>query len=102
MENMNISAVDTAMETTASVTAGLKNKLCNRIIHQKMTILKLQPKESNAEERLDAGCEIKRWKTAANELLFFISSIGYLRADKPQGFGDRVPSSRQAAKRSSK
>lgn len=48
-----------------------------------MTKLKMQPKESNAEERLDAGCEIKRWKTAANELLFFISSIGYLRADKP-------------------
>lgn len=67
-----------------------------------MTTLKMQPKESNAEEQLHAGCEIKRWKTAANELLFFISSIGYLRADKPREREGRVLASRQAAKRSSK
>ncbi len=45
----------------------------------------------SSEERPDAGCEIKRWKAAAEMLSFFILSTGYLQANKPRGLGWSPP-----------
>lgn len=63
-----------------------------------MTRLKMQPKESTAEEQLHTGCEIKRWKAVANEAAVFhifhrISPSGKtsgVRGQRPQA-GVRLP-----------
>ena len=43
-----------------AVSAGLKNKLCKCNKHQNSDNTKNAVKQGNAEERPDAGCEIKR------------------------------------------
>lgn len=53
-----------------------------RLIHKILDHTKITAKQGNAEERPDAGCEIKRWNSASEMSQFFINSIGYLRADK--------------------
>ena len=80
----------------------LKNKLCKCNFPKNIYNTKNAAKSGNAEERPDAGCEIKRWKAAAEMSSFFIIPPDISKADKPQGFGDRVPDSRQAANLSSK
>ena len=42
-----------------------KNKPCKRNNRQISDNTKIAAKQGNAEERPDAGCEIKRWKAAA-------------------------------------
>ena len=79
-----------------------KNKPCKRNNRQISDNTKIAAKHGNAEERPDAGCEIKRWKAAAEMSSFFNIPPDISKADKPQGFGDRVPDSRQAANLSSK
>ena len=79
-----------------------KNKPCKRNNRQISDNTKIAAKQGNAEERPDAGCEIKRWKAATKMSSFFIVPPDISKADKPQGFGDRVPDSRQAANLSSK
>ena len=81
---------------------GLKNKLCKCNFPKINDNTKNAAKSGNAEERPDAGCEIKRWKAMAEMSSFFIVPPDISKADKPQGFGDRVPDSRQAANLSSK
>ena len=78
------------------------NKLCKRNNRQISDNTKIAAKQGNAEERPDAGCEIKLWKAAAEMSSFFNIPPDISKADKPQGFGDRVPDSRQAANLSSK
>ena len=54
---------------------GLKNKLCKCNKQQNSDNTKNATKKGNAEERPDAGCGIKRRKTAAEKMpLFFLSS----------------------------
>ena len=79
-----------------------KNKPCKRNNRQISDNTKIAAKQGNAEERPDAGCEIKRWKAAAEMSSVFNIPPDISKADKPQGFGDRVPDSRQAANLSSK
>ena len=79
-----------------------KNKPCKRNNRQISDNTKIAAKQGNAEERPDAGCEIKWWKAAAEMSSFFNIPPDISKADKPQGFGDRVPDSRQAANLSSK
>ena len=79
-----------------------KNKPCKRNNRQISDNTKIAAKQGNAEERPDAGCEIKLWKAAAEMSSFFNIPPDISKADKPQGFGDRVPDSRQAANLSSK
>lgn len=71
-----------------------KNKLCKRNNRQISDNTKIAAKQGNAEERPDAGCEIKRWEAAAEMSSFFNIPPDISKADKPQGFGDRVPDSR--------
>jgi hypothetical protein len=47
------------------------NKLCKRNNRQISDNTKIAAKQGNAEERPDAGCEIKRWKAAAEMSSFF-------------------------------
>ena len=49
----------------------MKNKLCKWISHKNFDNTKIAAKQGNAEERPDAGCEIKRWKAAAEMSSFF-------------------------------
>ena len=79
-----------------------KNKPCKRNNRQISDNTKIAAKLGNAEGRPDAGCEIKRWKAAAEMSSFFNIPPDISKADKPQGFGDRAPDSRQAANLSSK
>jgi len=74
--------------------AGMKNKPCKRNNRQISDNTKIAAKQGNAEERPDAGCEIKLWKAAAEMSSFFNIPPDISKADKPQGFGDRVPDSR--------
>lgn len=71
-----------------------KNKPCKRNNRQISDNTKIAAKQGNAEERPDAGCEIKRWKAAAEMSSVFNIPPDISKADKPQGFGDRVPDSR--------
>ena len=48
-----------------SVRQGLKNKLCKCNFPKNIYNTKNAAKSGNAEERPNAGCEIKRWKAAA-------------------------------------
>ena len=70
-----------------------KNKPCKRNNRQISDNTKIAAKQGNAEERPDAGCEIKRWKAAAEMSSVFNIPPDISKADKPQGFGDRVPDS---------
>ena len=79
-----------------------KNKPCKRNNRQISDNTKIAAKHGNAEERPDAGCEIKRWKAVAEMSSVFNIPPDISKADKPQRFGDRVPDSRQAANLSSK
>ena len=88
--------------TTEALKTVPKNKPCKRNNRQISDNTKIAAKQGNAEERHDAGCEIKRWKAAAAMSSFFNIPPDIPKADKPQGFGDRVPDSRQAANLSSK
>ena len=67
-----------------------KNKPCKRNNRQISDNTKIAAKQGNAEERPDAGCEIKWWKAAAEMSSFFNIPPDISKADKPQGFGDRV------------
>ena len=71
-----------------------KNKPCKRNNRQISDNTKISAKQGNAEEQPDAGCGIKRWKAAAEMSSFFNIPPDISKADKPQGFGDRVPDSR--------
>ena len=71
-----------------------KNKPCKRNNRQISDNTKISAKQGNAEGRPDAGCEIKRWEAAAEMSSFFNIPPDISKADKPQGFGDRVPDSR--------
>lgn len=73
---------------------GSENKPCKRNNRQISDNTKIAAKQGNAEERPDAGCEIKRWKAAAEMSSVFNIPPDISKADKPQGFGDRVPDSR--------
>ena len=79
-----------------------KNKPCKRNNRQISDNTKIAAKHGNAEERPDADYEIKRRKAAAEMSSFFNIPPTISKADKPQGLGDRVPDSRQAANLSSK
>ena len=68
-----------------------KNKPCKRNNRQISDNTKIAAKQGNAEERPDAGCEIKWWKVAAEMSSFFNIPPDISKADKPQGSGDRVP-----------
>lgn len=48
-----------------------KNKPCKRNNRQISDNTKIAAKQGNAEERPDAGCEIKLWKAAAEMSSFF-------------------------------
>ena len=65
---------------------GLKNKPCKRNNRQISDNTKIAAKQGNAEERPDAGCEIKRWKAAAEMSSFFNIPPDISKADKPQEF----------------
>ena len=79
-----------------------KNKPCKRNNRQISDNTKIAAKHGNAEERPDAGCEIKRWKTVAEMSSFFNIPPDISKADKPQEFEGRALNSRQAANLSSK
>ena len=79
-----------------------KNKPCKRNNRQISDNTKIAAKQGNAEERPDAGCEIKRWKAAAEMSSFFNIPPDISKADKPQEFEGRALNSRQAANLSSK
>lgn len=63
-----------------------KNKPCKRNNRQISDNTKIAAKQGNAEERPDAGCEIKRWKAAAEMSSFFNIPPDISKADKPQEF----------------
>ena len=71
-----------------------KNKPCKRNNRQISDNTKIAAKQGNAEERPDAGCEIKRWKAAAEMSSFFNIPPDISKADKPQEFEGRAPDSR--------
>ncbi len=79
-----------------------KNKPCKRNNRQISDNTKIAAKQGNAEERPDAGCEIKRWKAAAEMSSFFNIPPDISKADKPREFEGRALNSRQAATLSSK
>ena len=79
-----------------------KNKPCKRNNRQISDNTKIAAKQGNAEERPDAGCEIKRWKTAAEMSSFFNIPPDISKADKPREFEGGTLISRQAANLSSK
>ena len=81
---------------------GLKNKLCKCNFPKIIDNTKNTAKSGNAEERPDAGCEIKRWKAAAEMSSFFIVPPDISKADKPREFEGSALNSRQAASLSSK
>ena len=80
----------------------LKNKLCKCKIPYIFDNTKNAAKSGNAEERPNAGCEIKRWKAAAEMSSFFIIPPDISKADKPREFEGSALNSRQAANLSSK
>ena len=80
----------------------LKNKLCKWISHKNFDHTKIAAKQGNAEERPDAGCEIIRWKAAAENVAVFIFPSDISKADKPRELEGRALVSRQAANLSSK
>ena len=59
------------------------NKPCKRNNCQISDNTKIAAKHGNAEERPDAGCEIKRWKAAAEMSSFFNIPPDISKADKP-------------------
>ena len=79
-----------------------KNKPCKRNNRQISDNTKIAAKQGNAEERPDAGCEIKRWKAAAEMSSFFNIPPDISKADKPREFEGGTLISRQAANLSSK
>ena len=81
---------------------GLKNKLCKCNFPRINDNTKNAAKSGNAEERPDAGCEIKRWKAAAEMSSFFIVPPDISKADKPREFEGSALNSHQAANLSSK
>ena len=81
---------------------GLKNKLCKCNFTKINDNTKNAAKSGNAEERPDAGCEIKRWKAAAEMSSFLIIPPDISKADKPREFEGSALNSRQAANLSSK
>ena len=86
----------------STVSSGLKNKLCKCNFPRINDNTKNAAKSGNAEERPDAGCEIKRWKAAAEMSSFFIIPPDISKADKPREFEGSALNSRQAANLSSK
>ena len=64
-----------------------KNKPCKRNNRQISDNTKIAAKQGNAEERPDAGCEIKRWKAAAEMSSVFNIPPDISKADKPQVWG---------------
>lgn len=74
-----------------------KNKPCKRNNRQISDNTKIAAKQGNAEERPDAGCEIKRWKAVAEMSSFFNIPPDISKADKPREFEGRALNSRQAA-----
>ena len=80
----------------------LKNKLCKCKIPYIFDNTKNAAEIGNAEERPNAGCEIKRWKAAAEMSSFFIIPPDISKADKPREFEGSALNSRQAANLSSK
>lgn len=68
------------------ITVVPKNKPCKRNNRQISDNTKIAAKQGNAEERPDAGCEIKRWKAAAEMSSFFNIPPDISKADKPQEF----------------
>ena len=79
-----------------------KNKPCKRNNRQISDNTKISAKQGNAEERPDAGCEIKRWEAAAEMSSFFNIPPDISKADKPREFEGGTLISRQAANLSSK
>lgn len=77
-----------------------KNKPCKRNNRQNLANTKTAAKESNAEERLHAGCKIYGEKQRYSFAAFLFTGI--FRADKPQEFEGGALNSRQAANLSSK
>ena len=71
----------------------------NEIIAKFLTILKLQPNRSTLRNDLTQAVKIYGEEQRIVAAFLF---TGIFQADKPQGFGDRVPDSRQAANLSSK
>ena len=71
----------------------------NAIIAKFLTILKLQP--NKATLRSDPTQAVKIYGEEQRIVAAFLFT-GIFQADKPQGLGDRVPDSRQAANLSSK
>ena len=68
-----------------------KNKPCKRNNRQISDNTKIAAKQGNAEERPDAGCEIKRWKTAAEmqPLLSFIISWQKMEIEKDLKYSEK-------------
>lgn len=71
-----------------------KNKPCKRNNRQISDNTKIAAKQGNAEERPDAGCEIKLWKAAAEMSSFFNIPPDISKADKPREFEGRALNSR--------
>ena len=86
----------------AAKVQGLKNKLCKCNFPRINDNTKNAAKSGNAEERPNAGCEIKRWKAAAEMSSFFIVPPDISKADKPREFEGSALNSHQAANLSSK